>query len=115
MLILRLTMLLVLFVLLVKRCLHRPLLESFLFAVALAVGLTPELLPMIVSVTLARGALRMAKRAGHRQAPGRDPRPRQHGRALHRQDRHAHRGEDPRSTGTSTLSGADSARVLELA
>ncbi len=40
---------------------HRPLLESFLFALALAVGLTPELLPMIVSVTLARGALRMAK------------------------------------------------------
>ena len=36
-------------------------LESFLFAVALAVGLTPELLPMVVSVTLARGALRMAK------------------------------------------------------
>ena len=31
-----------------------------MFAVALAVGLTPELLPMVVSVTLARGALRMA-------------------------------------------------------
>lgn len=58
-LILRLTMLLVLFVLLVNTILHRPLLESFLFAVALAVGLTPELLPMIVSVTLARGALRL--------------------------------------------------------
>ena len=36
------------------------MLESFLFAVALAVGLTPELLPMVVSVTLSRGALRMA-------------------------------------------------------
>src|SRR4026208_1174567 len=36
-------------------------LESFLFAVALAVGLTPELLPMVISVTLSRGALRMAK------------------------------------------------------
>ena len=54
-------MLLVLFVLLVNLLFHRPLLESFLFALALAVGLTPELLPMIVSVTLARGALRMAK------------------------------------------------------
>jgi Mg2+-importing ATPase len=42
--------------------LHRPRLESFLFALALAVGLTPELLPMIVSVCLARGALRMAAR-----------------------------------------------------
>ncbi len=62
MLIMRLTILLVLFVLLVNALLHRPLLESFLFAVALAVGLTPELLPMIVSVTLSRGALRMAKK-----------------------------------------------------
>ncbi len=60
MLILRLTLFMVLFVLLVNAAFHRPLLESFLFAVALAVGLTPELLPMIVSVTLARGALRLA-------------------------------------------------------
>ncbi len=60
MLIMRLTVLLVLFVLLVNALFHRPWLESFLFAVALAVGLTPELLPMVVSVTLARGAQRMA-------------------------------------------------------
>ena len=60
MVILRLTFLLVLFVLLVNALMHRPLLESFLFAVALAVGLTPELLPMVVSVTLSRGAMRMA-------------------------------------------------------
>ncbi|MDD5332686.1 MAG: magnesium-translocating P-type ATPase [Rhodoferax sp.] len=59
-LIMRLTLLLVLFTLLVNVAFHRPLLESFLFAVALAVGLTPELLPMVVSVTLTRGALRMA-------------------------------------------------------
>jgi Mg2+-importing ATPase len=61
-LIMRLTILLVLFVLLVNALLHKPWLESFLFAVALAVGLTPELLPMVVSVTLSRGALHMAKR-----------------------------------------------------
>ncbi len=60
MLIMRLTLLLVLFTLLVNVAFHRSLLESFLFAVALAVGLTPELLPMVVSVTLTRGALRMA-------------------------------------------------------
>ncbi len=59
-LIMRMTVLLVLFVLLVNALFHRPWLESFLFAVALAVGLTPELLPMVVSVTLSRGALRMA-------------------------------------------------------
>jgi Mg2+-importing ATPase len=60
MLIMRLTVLMVLFVLMVNSALHKPLLESFLFAIALAVGLTPELLPMVVSVTLSRGALRLA-------------------------------------------------------
>lgn len=60
-LIMRLTLLMVGFVLLVNLLSHKPWLESFLFAVALAVGLTPELLPMVVSVTLARGALRLAQ------------------------------------------------------
>ena len=60
--IVRLTALLVLFVLMVNAVLHRPLLESFMFAVALAVGLTPELLPMVVSVTLSRGAMRLSRR-----------------------------------------------------
>jgi Mg2+-importing ATPase len=59
-LVLRLAVLMTLFVIFVNTAQHRPWLESFLFAVALAVGLTPELLPMIVSVTLSRGALRMA-------------------------------------------------------
>lgn len=40
---------------------QRPALDSFMFSVALAVGLVPELLPAIVSVNLARGARRMAK------------------------------------------------------
>ena len=61
-LILRMTFLLVVFVLLVNALFHRPMLESLLFALALAVGLTPELLPMVVTVTLARGALRMAEK-----------------------------------------------------
>lgn len=59
-LLMRITFLLVLFVLFVNTFFHRPWLETFLFAIALAVGLTPELLPMVVSVTLSRGALRMA-------------------------------------------------------
>ncbi len=61
-LIMRLTILMVLFVLLVNALMHKPWLDSFLFAVALAVGLTPELLPMVVSVTLSRGALHMAEK-----------------------------------------------------
>ncbi len=58
--VLRLAMWMVLFVILVNLVRQRPYVESFLFAIALAVGLTPELLPMVVSVTLARGGLRMA-------------------------------------------------------
>jgi Mg2+-importing ATPase len=61
-LIMRLTILMVLFVLLVNISFHRPVLQSLMFALALAVGLTPELLPMIVTVTLARSALALAKR-----------------------------------------------------
>jgi len=59
-LVMRLTSVLVLVVLLAHIAFHRPLLESFLFALALAVGLTPELLPMIMTVSLSRGALRLA-------------------------------------------------------
>jgi len=59
-LIMRTTLLLVVGVLVVNAAFGRPALDSLLFALALAVGLTPELLPMIVSVCLARGALRMA-------------------------------------------------------
>ncbi len=60
-LILRTTIALVLFIAIVGVWLHRDPLESLLFAVALGVGLTPEFLPMIESVTLTAGALRMAR------------------------------------------------------
>jgi Mg2+-importing ATPase len=62
MLIMWLTVLMVLFVIVVNVSFHRPVLESLMFALALAVGLAPELLPMIVTVTLARSALELAKR-----------------------------------------------------
>jgi len=39
---------------------HKPVLESFLFSLALAVGLTPQLLPAIISINLAHGAKKMA-------------------------------------------------------
>jgi Mg2+-importing ATPase len=58
----RVIMLLVLFVLLVNLVLHRPVLESFLFSIALAVGMTPEMMPMIITITLAQGARRMARK-----------------------------------------------------
>ena len=62
MMIVQATIFLVLFVVIINLLFHRPLLESFLFALALAVGLTPELLPMIVSVTLAHGSIRLSRK-----------------------------------------------------
>jgi len=61
-LIMKTTILLVLFVLVISVFFHRPRLESLLFAVALAVGLTPEFLPMITTITLGRGAVHMARK-----------------------------------------------------
>jgi Mg2+-importing ATPase len=61
-LLLRVMVVMVLFVLIVNQWMGRPWIESMLFAVALAVGLSPELLPAIVSVTLSAGARRMAQR-----------------------------------------------------
>ncbi|HEL8443614.1 TPA: magnesium-translocating P-type ATPase, partial [Legionella pneumophila] len=60
--IMKMVFLLVIFVFSINIYMHRPLLDSLLFAVALAVGLTPELLPMITTVTLASGAVRMSKK-----------------------------------------------------
>jgi Mg2+-importing ATPase len=110
----RATFALVLFVLLVNALYARPLLESFLFAVALAVGLTPELLPMIVSVTLARGAIRMASRhvvvkrvSAVQDLGAMDVLCTDKTGTLTRAELHVERAVDAR--------GADSDRVLELA
>lgn len=61
-LLVRTMLLVVVLVIAVNQLLGRPAMESLLFAVALSVGLTPELLPAIVSVTLSRGAREMAAR-----------------------------------------------------
>lgn len=59
-LLIRITLVLVMLIFAFNVFLQRPVLDSFLFALALAVGLTPELLPAIISVNLASGARRMA-------------------------------------------------------
>jgi Mg2+-importing ATPase len=61
-LIARTVLFLVLFVLVTSIVRHRDPLQSLMFAVSLAVGLTPEFLPMITSVTLSKGAIAMAKK-----------------------------------------------------
>lgn len=60
-LLVEITLVLVIAIFAVNVYLERPVLDSFLFAMALAVGLTPQLLPAIISVNLAKGAQRMAK------------------------------------------------------
>jgi Mg2+-importing ATPase len=52
----------VVIILTVNVLLAKPFLDSLLFTLALAVGLTPELLPAIISITLSHGAQQMAKR-----------------------------------------------------
>lgn len=56
----RVMIIIVLAVLTINQLMGRPIVESLLFAVALAVGLSPELLPAIISVTLAAGARHLA-------------------------------------------------------
>jgi Mg2+-importing ATPase len=51
---------LVIFVFFVNALFRHGVLESLLFAVALAVGMTPELLPMILSLNLSKGAIAMS-------------------------------------------------------
>lgn len=54
------TLLLVISIFAINTYMSRPVLEALLFSLALAVGLTPQLLPAIISVNLAHGAKRMA-------------------------------------------------------
>jgi Mg2+-importing ATPase len=61
-LIMQVTFALVIFVFFINALFKRDVLESLLFAVALAVGLTPGLLPMILSINLGRGAAAMSKK-----------------------------------------------------
>ncbi|MBI4130831.1 magnesium-translocating P-type ATPase [Candidatus Roizmanbacteria bacterium] len=58
----KIIMIMVVFVFLANALLGKGTFDSLLFAVALAVGVTPELLPMIITVTLSQGALQMAKK-----------------------------------------------------
>jgi P-type Mg2+ transporter len=60
-LLMEITLILVVATLAINVYFARPVLDSLLFSLALAVGLTPQLLPAIISINLARGAKNMAK------------------------------------------------------
>lgn len=61
MLLMEVTLLLTFSIFAINVYLHKPVLDSFMFALALAVGLTPQLLPAIISINLTKGAQKMAK------------------------------------------------------
>jgi Mg2+-importing ATPase len=59
----KITGVLTVFILVVNASLGRPALDALLFSLAIAVGLTPQLLPVVVTVSLTSGVRRMAKRS----------------------------------------------------
>ncbi len=61
-LIMQVTFILVIAVFFINAFFRRGVLESLLFSVAIAVGLTPELLPMIISINLSKGAISMSRK-----------------------------------------------------
>ena len=61
-LLMEITLVLVILIFGINVLLHKPILDSFLFTLAIAIGLTPQLLPAIITVNLAQGARKMAKK-----------------------------------------------------
>ncbi|HTI10524.1 MAG TPA: magnesium-translocating P-type ATPase [Puia sp.] len=62
-LLMEVTLILVVIIFSINVFLHKPVMDSFLFSLAIAVGLTPQLLPAIISINLARGATNMARQS----------------------------------------------------
>ncbi len=58
----KITLVLSIFILVVNLFFHRPLIDSLLFALALAVGMAPELLPAISTIAMSAGARRMLQK-----------------------------------------------------
>ena len=61
-LILRIIIIFVVFIFFANTFIKHDIIESLLFAIAVTVGLTPELLPMIMTVNMSKGSINMAKK-----------------------------------------------------
>ncbi len=61
-LLMEVTLILILIVFAVNVYFHHPVIEALLFSLALAVGLTPQLLPAIISINLSKGSQSMSKK-----------------------------------------------------
>ena len=84
----RVMLVLVAAIFVINAVLGRPLLDVAFVSLALAVGLTPQLLPAIVTISLSSRRPGHGRAAGDREAAGRDRGLRRHDRAVHGQDRH---------------------------
>jgi Mg2+-importing ATPase len=62
MLLVKVALALSMLILVINLFLHRPVLESAMFSLSIAIGLTPQLLPAVVSTSLAAGSAELAKR-----------------------------------------------------
>ena len=82
------------FIFIINVALSRPLIDALLFSLAIAVGIAPEMMPAIVTVSLSAGSQGAGSQEGTGEAPGRHRGPGQHRDPVHRQDRHAHRRGD---------------------
>ena len=94
--------------------LHRPLIDALLFSLAIAVGIAPEMMPAIVTVSLVVGLEGTGGKEGAGQAVGGDRGPRQYRNSLHRQDGHPHRGDDHLSAGARSGRSSKAIRPLLL-
>ncbi len=61
-LIIKVIIFIVLVIFLINALQHKDIIESVIFSIAVAVGVTPELLPMIMSVNMSRGSIKMSKK-----------------------------------------------------
>jgi len=59
---LKVILILTILVFAINTLLGKPILDSFLFALAIAIGITPELLPMIITIALSSSAVHLAKK-----------------------------------------------------
>ena len=59
---LKVTLVMTVFIFAANAYLGKNVMDSFLFAIALAVGITPEVLPIIITIALSTGALKMAEK-----------------------------------------------------
>ena len=91
-----------------------PIIDALLFSLAIAVGITPQLLPAVVVDQPGHRVAPAGRAQGAGQTAGLHRGPRRRRRAVHRQDRHPDRGPDQLRRARSTRRRRDAPDVLAL-